>query len=150
MSEVGDRYCPSCGQRARASSAACPHCSYNFARQAPPQSPPRTSVLKTVGRFFRDAMIEKPGKPVILPPAGDKTCPQCAEAVKAEARVCRFCGWNFLTSRSPKPPAPKNSFQSCMGCVGTVILILIALSVLGGAFEGSNSSSDLPTVGSNT
>lgn len=25
----------------------------------------------------------------------EKTCPQCAEGVKAAAKICRFCGHNF-------------------------------------------------------
>lgn len=27
--------------------------------------------------------------------AAEKQCPDCAEIVKAEARVCRFCGYRF-------------------------------------------------------
>jgi hypothetical protein len=30
---------------------------------------------------------------------GLKTCPRCAEAVKAEAKVCRFCGFDFEADR---------------------------------------------------
>ena len=28
-------------------------------------------------------------------PAAEKVCPECAETVKLEARVCRFCGYRF-------------------------------------------------------
>jgi hypothetical protein len=34
--------------------------------------------------------------------AGDaKTCPQCAETVKLEAKVCRFCGHRFEGDAAP-------------------------------------------------
>jgi hypothetical protein len=29
------------------------------------------------------------------PNAGEKTCPRCAEHVKAAAKVCRFCSYSF-------------------------------------------------------
>lgn len=32
-----------------------------------------------------------------MPPADEKTCPQCAETVKKAAIVCRFCGYQFQT-----------------------------------------------------
>lgn len=33
--------------------------------------------------------------------ADEKTCPRCAETVKAAALVCRFCGHNFAAQRRP-------------------------------------------------
>ena len=46
-------------------------------------------------------------------PAAEKQCPRCAEAIKAAAKVCRFCGYEFspeeLAENGPlaarKPPA---------------------------------------------
>jgi hypothetical protein len=32
-----------------------------------------------------------------------KPCPECAEAVRREARVCRFCGWRFAPRSDMTP-----------------------------------------------
>lgn len=40
----------------------------------------------------------------------EKTCPRCAETVKAAAQVCRYCGFNFAAQQSR--PVPDNDFLS--------------------------------------
>ena len=35
-----------------------------------------------------------------------KVCPDCAETVKGEARVCRFCGYRFLADDPPPVSSP--------------------------------------------
>ena len=62
-----------------------------------------------------------------------KVCPQCAERVNAEAKVCRFCGYQFTpapalptaaSNRSlltasipdPDPIAPQPSTKTCPDC----------------------------------
>ncbi|WP_376772795.1 zinc ribbon domain-containing protein [Ancylobacter sonchi] len=33
-------------------------------------------------------------------PIGHKTCPRCAEAVKAAAKICRYCRYDFDAGRA--------------------------------------------------
>lgn len=54
---------------------------------SPPQSPPSLRPLTSVTQ------------------EATKKCPYCAETIKAEAVVCRFCGRDLL-NRQPQQPAP--------------------------------------------
>ena len=43
--------------------------------------------------YTQSASAAAPG--ATLPDLDTKTCPQCAERIKAAAKVCRFCGHSF-------------------------------------------------------
>jgi RNA polymerase subunit RPABC4/transcription elongation factor Spt4 len=144
MTEVGDRYCPSCGKLVKASVAACPHCGWNFSKDSRPAKEAE-SPLRAVGEFIRDAIAERPVRPGVLPSGSEKTCPQCAETVKREAKICRFCGWSFVRSRSPKPPASKNSFESCMGCLGAIILGFLLLVMISQCTQDETANTSVTT-----
>lgn len=63
----------------------------------------------------------------------EKKCPQCAETVKAEAKVCRFCHHAFENDVSSSPvgsPQPNKGKWRGKGCL-IVLGLLVALGVIG-------------------
>ncbi len=65
--------------------------------------------------------------------ADEKKCPQCAETIKAEAKVCRFCGHSFesnYSSNSSGSPLPTKGKGLGKGCL-IVLAILVTLGVIG-------------------
>lgn len=53
-----------------------------------------------------------------------KTCPYCAETIKAAAVVCRYCGRD-LTQAQAKQPAPKAKKPG--GCIGPLFVSFIVI-----------------------
>lgn len=61
---------------------------------------------------------------------GERTCPECAETIKADAAKCRFCGHRFRSADPADGPRTetekKVSKYSKIGC-GVIVVGLIAL-----------------------
>jgi hypothetical protein len=60
-----------------------------------------------------------------------KSCPRCAEAVRAQAKVCRHCGHDFSTDESPSSAKKKSGFFKVAGwgCLGFIVLIIVLAAI---------------------
>jgi Uncharacterised protein family UPF0547 len=61
-----------------------------------------------------------------------KTCPDCAETVDADARVCRFCGYRFEPKRETPRRVRTKTPASCCGCScgSSGLIALLAFGVI--------------------
>ncbi|MFC3713713.1 zinc ribbon domain-containing protein [Sphingoaurantiacus capsulatus] len=61
----------------------------------------------------------------------EKTCPRCAEPVKAAAKICRFCNYDFETGTAalvltaPAPAKKPDSSAGAIGCLGLLAIIFL-------------------------
>lgn len=88
--------------------------------------------------------------------ADEKTCPRCAETVKAAAVVCRFCGYDFLTGAAP-PPQPARSAPAAAedqakansrstGCGLAILLFLVLAAIVQCDADESTTATDTAAI----
>jgi hypothetical protein len=61
----------------------------------------------------------------------ERSCPVCAETIKRQATVCRFCGAKADLIGHWRPSKQQNSFQSCMSLLGYIVLGIMVLYMIG-------------------
>lgn len=78
--------------------------------------------------------------------AREKKCPRCAEVVKADALVCRYCGHEFSVAEVRRSREP----MGCLKLSGIGIAVLIGLVVFTGVVTDSQSPVDNVTAVNHT
>lgn len=73
----------------------------------------------------------------VQPPTPTRKCPQCAEAVKADALVCRYCRSELVPVVIERVPVALSAFRVvgvALLCVALIIGSLVGISMILKAF----------------
>ena len=140
--------CPLCKQSLEAPSDMvgqiidCPSCNKKI--KVSPQPPvPRGKFKLPPPRQPLTMRPPLPTPPVVAPTtpvaasAVDKKCPSCAETVKAEAKVCRFCGFDFVTA-TPRGSISASASARTSQPLSKILTVLVIIAIMVGGFFAYN------------
>lgn len=121
---AGDKKCPFCAKTIKEDAKICRHCGRLLGLAA-----------QDTSRMERaEDDVPKPTQPPIIPPGTDtKECPFCAETIKKEAKVCRFCGRQLVTgtlNTAGPPVMQERSGQNMKVGFRPSLVVVIVLLVL--------------------
>lgn len=73
--------------------------------------------------------------------AKTKKCPDCAEQVQAEARKCRFCGYEFSQHSIQQAKVSNEAAASGCGLLALIIVIILVIGQCSSSDGGSDTNS---------
>lgn len=166
--------CSKCGQKlmvddwATGSQVQCPKCGQNLTvptptrptvqpltPRVPPAPPVAARAFPQVSSATSGSQAKLPIPPVLQQTPGDgtKQCPFCAETIKVEARICRFCGSDLVTTQPARKPEPVEQGMSIsdvarlkvkpLHVVLAILVVIIAVGLYSFAEKGRKELEDV-------